>query len=236
MTEQCCRACLAVTGTLTSLFAESLPKGLTVLDCFNKCSGIDEVEYLGVDFMPKFICSPCLQDLQISHAFRERCFQSDLQLRQRIQTSVASDDEEVKDKVEGDLIIEILKDESADSDNKILMYSIVSDNHNDKSLNVSSPNEGFSEMLSLNSVQVQQSEVQNLNDDQYTDVVANEEERFKLDKEDLNEENSPSDQELSYEEIPDHDDNTDTIVPDVLKITLKNSNWFECIHCKKGFS
>lgn len=229
MTDQC-RACLAVNETLSSLL-NSLPIGLTVLDCFNKCSGIDEVEYLGVDFMPKCICSPCLQDLQISHAFRERCLQSDMQLRQRLHMSAASDDEDVKDKVEGDLIIEILKDDSTDGD--ILMYSIVADNQNDLSVNdVSPPNGGCSEMKSIGGVQVQQSEGQNL-DDPYTDVVTNEDDRFTIDREDFIEENIPCDQELK---IPEHLDNTETIIRGVPKTTTKNSNWFECIHCKKGFS
>lgn len=218
MTDQC-RACLSSTKSLTSLFTESLSIGITVLDCFNKCSGIDEVDYLGVDFMPKFICSPCLRDLEISHAFRERCLQSDLQLRQRLHTSDASDDDDVKDKVEGDLIIEILKDDSAVGDN-ILMYSIVADNQNAQS--------------SIKSFKVQHSEEQNLDDEPYTNVGTNEDDRFTLDKEDLIDENITCKQELACEEIS--EDNREQIFHDAPKTVLKNSNWFECIHCKKGFS
>lgn len=234
MTDQC-RACLAVTDTLTSLLTESLPIGLTVLDCFNKCSGIDEVEYLGVDFMPKFICSPCLQDLQISHAFRERCLQSDLQLRQRLQMSTESDDDDVKDKVDGDLIIEILKNESTTGDNNILMYSIIAENQNVRSANVLPPI-GLSEISSLKSVKVQHSEVKNLDDDPYTDVETNADDRFTLGTEDLIEENIACDQELASEEISDHHDNKEEIIHEEAKTTATNSNWFECIHCKKGFS
>lgn len=92
--SECCRCCLATAVELQSMHAVCDANGAddTYMDRFHWCTSLgsfpSELEDTSSTInngrcttLPTAICSPCLQDLRVAYAFRQRCLHSDQILR-----------------------------------------------------------------------------------------------------------------------------------------------------------
>lgn len=76
--EHMCRACMCKDQNFHSIF-DDVDKPLKI--CEMLATTIPQLLILGADHLPKLICVPCLNKLNISYQFQKMCIASDKQMR-----------------------------------------------------------------------------------------------------------------------------------------------------------